>query len=55
MKNGYPMWKDLWEQRSLWYENGKWKVGDEIDIDYTHNDGHEVGIEYKENSCLLNS
>ena len=33
MKNGYPMWKDLWQQRSLWYENGKWKVG-YLDIEY---------------------
>ena len=34
MKNGYPMWIDLWQEKMLWYENGKWKVGDELDMDY---------------------
>ena len=33
MKNGYPMWKDLWQQKSLWYESGKWQVGYETDYD----------------------
>ena len=40
MKNGLPIWEDLWQQRSLWYENGKWKVG-YLDIDY---DGDSISI-----------
>ena len=26
-QNGYPVWKDLFEEHSIWYENGKWKEG----------------------------
>ena len=26
-QNGYPVWHDLFEEHSIWYENGKWKEG----------------------------
>ena len=34
MKNGYPMWKALRQERyQIWYESGKWQVGYEADYD----------------------
>ena len=32
-KNGYPTWTELWGGHSIWYENGKWQVGHETDMD----------------------
>ena len=26
-QNGYPVWHDLFEEHSIWYENGMWKEG----------------------------
>ena len=37
MKNGYPMWKGLMQDRyQIWYNNGKWRVGYKPDneVDY---------------------
>ena len=46
-KNGYPVWRDLFKEHSIWYEKGKWREGIlPRDLGQNNVDGHDPNFEY---------